>query len=106
VNSAYRFEQLAISASKPSAPQGTAGSITQLDVFCHQQYPLEKISAERACSEMKCLSSKRYMSFDGDISHHTELDRGNSKRGPYGFIQSAQRICVSGQVKPMPPTSG
>jgi hypothetical protein len=83
VNSAYRFKQLTISASKPSAPQGTAGSITQLDVFCHQQYPLEKFSAERACNEMKCLSSKRYMSFDGDISHQAEFDRGNSKDSKY-----------------------
>lgn len=41
MNGAYRFEQFAVGASEPPAPQGAAGSITEVNVFCHRQYPLK-----------------------------------------------------------------
>jgi hypothetical protein len=33
VDGAYRFQQLAVGASESPAPQGAAGSVTQLDLF-------------------------------------------------------------------------
>ena len=65
VNGSHRFKKLAVGATEPPAPQGAAGSITQLDVFCHQRYLPENLST--AClrrNEMPVLEKLQERSWN------------------------------------------